>query len=67
MKILEWWMIIAILIGVAIAGGLLFGLMGELFGLSSGMRISGIGVIVGIAAAFLIARRRVANIEHKNR
>lgn len=67
MKIVEWWKIIAILIGVAIAGGLLLGLIGELFGLSPSIRTGGIGVSVGIAAAFLIARRRAAIDKHKNR
>lgn len=60
-------MIIAILVGVAIASGLLFGLIGELLGLSPSIRTGGIGVSVGIAAAFLIVRRRAAIDEHQNR
>ena len=46
---------------------MLFGLMGELFGLSESMKTAGIGVNVGIVAAFLIARRRAAIDENKNR
>ena len=57
MKILSWWMIILILVGVALVTGLLFGLLGDLLGLSPSMKSGGIGVSVGVVAAFLIARR----------
>jgi hypothetical protein len=65
MKMLGWWTIIAILTGIALVSGLLFGLLGDLLGLSSGMKSGGIGVIVGVAAAFLIVRRHAA-INGKN-
>ncbi len=67
MKILSWWMIIAILVGVAVVSGLSFGLLGDLLGLSPSMRGGGVGVSVGIAAAVLVARRRAAIYEQKNR
>lgn len=59
-KILSWWTIILVLIGVALLSGLFFGLLGELLGLSTSMKGGGIGAAVGIVAASLIARRRAA-------
>ena len=56
-----------ILIGVAVVSGLLFGLLGDLLGLSPSMKSGGIGVSVGIVATFLIVRRRVAINEQNNR
>lgn len=67
MKILQWWMIILVLVVVAAVSGLLFGLLGDLLGLSPGMKSSGIGISVGIVAAFLIVRRRAAINEQNNR
>lgn len=66
MKILSWWMIILILVGVALVSGLLFGLLGDLLGLSPSMKSGGMAACVGVAAAFLITRRRVAVNEQKN-
>ena len=63
MQTFSWWKTIAILLGVALVSGLLFGFLGDLLGLSPGMKSGGIGVSVGVAAAFLIARRRSANKE----
>ncbi len=59
-KALGWGMIIAIMVGVAFAVGLLLGLLGELLGLPPGWRTGGIGAAVGITGAILIARRRAA-------
>jgi hypothetical protein len=56
MKILSWWKIIAILLGVAIASGLFLGLLGNWLGLPPGMRSGGVGTCVGIAAAVLLTR-----------
>ena len=50
-----------ILVGVALVTGLLFGLLGDLLGLSPSMKSGGIGVSVGVVAAFLIARRTAIN------
>ncbi len=61
MKILSWWTIILILVGVALVSGLLFGLLGDLLGLSQSMKSGGIGVSVGVVAAFLIVRRTAIN------
>ena len=58
MKMLGWWKIILILVGVAVVSGLLLGVLGDLLGLPQSMRSGGIGVTVGIVAAFLITRRR---------
>lgn len=66
MRILSWWMIIAILLGVALVSGLLLGLLGDWLGLSPSLRTVGMGVIVGLAAAVLITRRRAAINEQKN-
>ena len=60
MKMLGWWKIILILVGVAVVSGLLLGVLGDLLGLPQNMRSGGIGISVGIVAAFLIARRRAA-------
>jgi hypothetical protein len=60
MKILSWWTIIVILVGVAIVSGLLFGLLGDLLGLSTTMKSGGMAGAVGITAAILIARRQAA-------
>lgn len=57
MKNLSWLKIILILVGVALISGLLFGLLGDLLGLSPAMKSGGIGVCVGAVAAFLIVRR----------
>ncbi len=67
MKTLGWWMIVLILVGVAVVSGLLFGLPGDLLGLSPSMKSGGMAVSVGIAAAILIARRWAAINEQKNR
>ena len=67
MKMLSWWMIILVLVGVALLSGLLFGLLGDLLGLSPSVKSSGIGLSVGVVAAFLIVRRRAAVNEQENR
>ena len=67
MKVLQWWMIMLILVAVALVSGLLFGLVGDLLGLSPSMKSGGIGISVGIVAAFLIVRRRAAITEQDNR
>lgn len=67
MKIISWWTIIAILIGVAIVSGLFFGLVGDLLGLSSSMKSGGMAGSVGIVAAILITRRRAAINDQNNR
>ena len=64
-KVLSWWAIIAILIGVGFAVGLLLGLMGQMFGLSSRITGGGVGVGIGIVGASLIARRRAALAHQK--
>lgn len=47
MKILSWWMIILVLVGVALLSGLLLGLLGDLLGLSPSLRTGGLGASVG--------------------
>jgi hypothetical protein len=46
---------------------IVFGLLGDLLGLSPSMKSVGIAASVGITAAVLIARRRAAINEQKNR
>lgn len=58
MKPLGWGKIVAIMVGVALVTGLLLGLAGELLGLSSSWTGGGVGAVVGVAGAILIARRR---------
>lgn len=53
-----WGKIIVILVAVALAAGLLLGLADVLFGLPPVLTRGGVGASVGVAAAFLIARRR---------
>ena len=65
-KVLGWGTIIAILLGVAVVTGLLLGLLGETVGLSPFFRQATLGVVVGVAAAILIARRAAA-VNEKNR
>jgi len=60
MSPLGWGKIILVLIGVAVATGLLLGSMGRLFGLPAGVTGGGIGASVGVVAALLLARRRAA-------
>lgn len=63
---MNWLMIIGVLVIVAIVGGLIFGLLGDLLGLSPTMKIGGIGVLVGLVAAALLTRQRAAgNQENK--
>jgi hypothetical protein len=57
---LGWGKIILTMIVVAVATGLLLGLVGRLFGLPSGVTGVGIGASVGVVGANLIARRRAA-------
>ena len=57
---LGWGKIILILVGVAVATGLLLGLMGRLFDLPAAVTGGGIGASVGAVAALLLARRRAA-------
>ena len=59
-KILSWWAIIAIMAGVGVAVGMLLGIVGQLFGLSTSMTGGGVGVSVGVVGAILIGRRRNA-------
>ncbi len=66
MRILSWWVIFAILLGVGLVSGLLLGFLGDSLGLSPSLRTIGIGVIVGLAAAVLITRRQAAINEQKN-
>ena len=66
-KVLGWGAIIAIMIVVAVVMGVLLGLMNKLFGLSQRWTTSGVGAAVGIVGAFLIARRRAALDQRKNR
>ena len=65
-KVLGWGMIIAIMVGVALATGLLLGLLGELLRLPPGWTKGGIGATVGVVGAFLIMRRRAALDRQKN-
>jgi hypothetical protein len=55
-----WGKIILILVAVAVATGLLLGLMGTLFDLPAAVTGGGIGASVGVVAALLLARRRAA-------
>ena len=59
-KVLGWGTIIAIMLGIAFATGLLLGLMGKLFGLSTRWTTGGVGAVVGVVGVSLIARRRAA-------
>jgi hypothetical protein len=66
-KVMSWLMIIAILVGVAIAVGLLLGFIGSLFNFSATMTTGGAGAVVGIVAAALIAKRRAAIAQQSKR
>ncbi len=66
-KALGWGMIIAIMVGVALAMGLLLGLLGEWLRLPPGWRTGGIGAAVGVTGAILILRRKAALDRQKNR
>ena len=55
-----WGQIILILVVVAVAAGLLLGLLNMLFPVPQMLWKGGIGAVVGIAAAILIAQRRAA-------
>ena len=57
---LGWGKIILVMVVVAVATGLLLGLLDRLFGLPSAMTGVGIGASVGVVGAHLIARRRAA-------
>ena len=59
-KVMGWGTIIAIMVGVALAVGLLLGLMGTMFGISTQWTGAGVGVSAGVVGASLIARRRAA-------
>ncbi len=63
---LGWVAIIAILVGVAFATGLLLGFVGTLFGLPPSLMKGGIGATVGVVAAVLITGRRAAIARRKN-
>ena len=66
-KVLGWGRVIATMVGVAVVTGLLLGLMGELLGLSSRWTRGGLGAVVGVVGAIMIARRRAALDRQKNR
>jgi hypothetical protein len=57
---MSWGKIILILLVVALGTGLVFGLLTELVGLSSGAAGGGIGGATGVTAAYLITQRRHA-------
>ena len=59
-KVMGWGTIIAIMVGVALAVGLLLGLMGEVFGVPTQWAGAGVGVSAGVVGASLVARRRTA-------
>lgn len=62
---MSWLTIILILIAAAFATGLLFGLLGTIFNLSSSLTSLGIPAILGSLTAFLIVRRKSV-IERQN-
>lgn len=57
MKLNSWGSIILVLLVVGLLSGLILGLLGEVFGLSTTVRTGGIGVIVGVVGAVLISRK----------
>lgn len=57
MKVNSWSTIILILLLVALVSGLVLGVLGELVNMSPTLRITGIGSVVGITAAFLVSRK----------
>ena len=57
---MSWAKIVVILLGVALVAGLTMGILGEVFGLSTGATSGGIGGATGLTAAYLINRRRAA-------
>lgn len=59
-KPLGWVAIIAISVGVAFITGLLLGFIGSIFGLSTRWTTVGLGAVVGVVAASLVAQRRAA-------
>lgn len=65
-KVLGWGAIIAIMVGVGVAVGLLLGLVGQALGLSTSATGGGVGASVGVVGATLISRRRVALARQKN-
>lgn len=67
MKKLQWSMITLVLVVVGLVSGLLFGVLGDLLGLSPSMKSGGIGISVGAVASFLIIQRRAAITEQNNR
>lgn len=54
---MSWLKIIGILLVVALIGGLVFGLLGEMIGLSPSMKLGGVGALVGLTAAALLSRK----------
>ena len=59
-KVMGWGTIIAIMVGIALAVGLLLGLMGQMFGIPTQWTGAGVGVSAGVVGASLISRRRAA-------
>lgn len=65
-RVLSWVAIIAIMIGVGLAVGLLLGLFSQTLGLSTSYTGALIGGSIGVVGAILIARRRAALNLQKN-
>jgi membrane protein required for beta-lactamase induction len=65
-KPLGWGRIIITLVVVALATGLLMGLLGTLFRLPAGLAGGGMAGGVGVVAAQLIARRRAEMAQQRN-
>lgn len=65
-KALGWGTIIAIMVGVGLAVGLLLGLLRQTFGLSTSATAGGVGAAIGVVGAILIARRRAILDSQKN-
>ena len=66
-RILGWGMIIAIMAGMAVVTGVTLGLMNVLFGLSPRWATGGVGAVVGVVGALLVAQRWAALERQKNR
>ena len=62
---MSWLKIIGILLVVALIGGLVFGLLGEMIGLSPSMKLGGVGALVGLTAAALLSRRNASTNQEK--
>ncbi len=66
-RVMGWGTIIALLVATGLCVGVILGLIGDALALAPGRTTAGVGASIGVVGSILIARRRAALAQAKQR